>query len=145
MIQSVLKALNVLEAFTHEQHTLGVTELSKRLGYPKATVHNLLTTLKSRGYIEVDPGTSRYSLGLKILELSQAVRANIEIRDRATPFLRQLAQLSGETIYLTVLHDDHSVYIDSIQPSRRSVNHSDIGLRVPLHCTSVGKAKFEIL
>jgi DNA-binding IclR family transcriptional regulator len=145
LIQSVLKALDILEAFTQEQHTLGVTELSKRFGYSKGTVHNLLTTLKSRGYIEVDPGTSRYSLGLKILELSQAVRANIEIRDRATPFLRQLAQLSGETVYLTVLYDDHSVYIDTIKPAGRPVNHSDIGLRVPLHCTSVGKAKLAFL
>jgi DNA-binding IclR family transcriptional regulator len=144
-IQSVLKALDVLEAFTEDQYVLGVTELSRRLGYSKSSVFNLLATLRSRGYIEVDPETRRYSLGVKLLELSQAVRANIEIRDRAAPLLRQLARETREAVYLTVLRDDHSTYIYSIEASGHSVARSAFGLRAPLHCTSVGKAKLAFL
>ena len=145
MIHSVLKALDVLEALAQGQHLWGVTDLSGRLGYSKSTVHNLLTTLKSRGYVELDTETKRYSLGVKLLTLSQSIRANVEIRDVAAPLLRQLGQLSGEAVYLTILHDDHSVYIYAIEPSGRLANRSVIGLQVPLHCTAVGKARMAFL
>jgi len=145
LVHSVLKALDILEAFVQDEYVLGVTDLSKRLGFSKSTTHNLLATLRSRGYVEEDPETRRYSLGVKLLELGQAVRANIEIRDRAAPLLRQLAQHSGEAVYLTVLHDDHSIYIYSIEASGRSVARSALGQRVPLHCTAVGKAKMACL
>jgi DNA-binding IclR family transcriptional regulator len=145
IVRSVLKALDILEAFTLGQHVRGVTDLSKALGLPKSTVYNLLATLKSRGYIEEDPDTSRYSLGLKILELSLAVRANVEIRDRAAPLLRELAERSREVVYLTVLHHDHSVYIYSIEAPGRLLARSAVGGRVPLHCTAVGKAKMAFL
>ena len=145
IVRSVLKALDVLEAFGHDEHILGVTELSKRLGLAKSTTYNLLATLKSRGYVEEDPVTSRYSLGVKLLELSRAVRANVEIRDRAAAILRELAQYSREAVYLTILHDDHSVYIYSIEAPGRLQARSAIGGRVPLHCTGVGKAKMAFL
>ncbi len=145
LVQSVLKALDILEAFGQDEHLLGVTELSKRLGLAKSTTFNLLATLKSRGYVEEDPATSRYSLGVKLLELSKAVRANVEIRDRASALLRELAQLSREAVYLTVLHDDHSIYIYSIEAPGRILARSAVGGRAPLHCTAVGKAKMAFL
>ncbi|NLE99666.1 MAG: IclR family transcriptional regulator [Anaerolineales bacterium] len=144
-MKSVLKALDILEAFSDEEYTLGVTDLSRRLGINKATVHNLLTTLKSRGYIEENPETRRYNLGVKALELSRVVRANIEIRDQAIPLLRELAKYSSEAIYLAILYDRHSVYIHAIEASGRPISHSAIGERVPLHCTAVGKAKMAFL
>jgi len=145
IVRSVLKALDVLEAFTRGEHVLGVTDLSKSLGIPKSTTYNLLATLKSRGYVEEDPQTSRYSLGVRFLELSQAVRANVEIRDRATALLRELAQRCREAVYLTVLHDDHSVYIYSIEAPGRLLAPAAVGRRAPLHCTAVGKAKMAFL
>ncbi len=145
IIRSVLRALDVLESFGHDEHILGVTELSKRLGLPKSTTYNLLATLKSRGYIEEDPVSNRYSLGVKLLELGKAVRANVEIRDRAAARLRELAQFSREAVYLTVLHDDHSVYIYSIEAPGRILARSAVGGRAPLHCTAVGKAKMAYL
>lgn len=145
LVKSVLKALDILEAFSDEQYTLGVTDLSRRLGMNKATVHNLLTTLKSRGYIEENPETRRYNLGIRVLELSRVVRANIEIRDQAIPLLRELARYSSEAIYLAILHDMHSVYIHAIEASSRQIAHSAIGERIPLHCTAVGKAKMACL
>jgi DNA-binding IclR family transcriptional regulator len=145
IIRSVLKALDVLEAFGEGEHVLGVTELSRRLGLAKSTTYNLLATLKSRGYVEEDLVTSRYSLGVKLLELSQAVRANVEIGDRAAPLLRELAQRSREAVYLTVLHDEHSVYIYAIEAPGRILARSAIGRRAPLHCTGVGKAKMAFL
>lgn len=145
IVRSVLRALDILEAFTEGDHVLGITDLSRRLGLAKSTVYNLVSTLRLRGYIEEDPATSRYSLGVKLLELSQAVRANVEIRDRAAPLLRELAQASREAVYLTILHRDRSIYIYSIEASGRLPSRSPIGERVPLHCTSVGKAKLAFM
>ncbi len=145
IVLSVLKALDILEAFAEGDHMLGITDLSKRLGLAKSTVYNLVSTLKYRGYIEEDPMTNRYSLGVRLLELSQAVRANVEIRDRAAPLLRELAQSSREAVYLTILHRNRSVYIYSIEASGRLPSRSPIGERVPLHCTAVGKAKLAFM
>jgi DNA-binding IclR family transcriptional regulator len=145
LIQSILKALDILETFTKDEYILGVTELSERLGYPKGTVHNILKTLESRDYIEADPVTSRYSLGLSVLKLSNVVRANIEIQDRAEPLLRKLAEWSQEMVYLTILHNGYSMYICSIEAPGRLPTSSTLGLQVPLHCTAVGKAKMAFL
>ena len=145
IVHSVLKALDILECFSQDEHILGVTDISKRLGLSKSTTYNLLSTLKLRGYVEQDPQTSRYGLGVKLLELGQVVRANIEIRDRAVPLLRQLAQRTGEAVYLTVLDDAYSLYIYAIEAFGRLAHGSAIGRRVPLHCTAVGKAKLAYL
>ena len=145
LVKSVLKALDILEAFSDDEYTLGVTDLSKRLNINKATVHNLLSTLRSRGYVELNPETRRYNLGIKLLEVGRVVRANIEIRDQAIPLLRDLARYSSEAVYLAILHDRHSVYLHAIEASGRPIDHSAIGERVPLHCTALGKAKLAYL
>lgn len=139
MVNSLLKALDILALFSPDEPRLSITEISKRLKMPKSTVHNLLNTLQSRGFIEkVD--NDHYALGTAIIPLTQAVRVNVELRDRAAPLLRILADQSRESVYLTVLDRDHCLYIYAIESSRRLLARSAIGERVPLHCTSVGKA-----
>ena len=65
IIQSVTNALDLLEEFRGEDTELGVTELSKRLGLHKNNVFRLLATLEEKGYIEQDPGSERYRLGVR--------------------------------------------------------------------------------
>ncbi len=139
MINSLLKALDLMELFTPAEPRLTLAEISKRLDMPKSTAHNLLTTLMSRGYIEkVD--RDHYALGTAVVALTQAVRVNVELRDRAAPLLRELADACRETVYLTVLEHDHSLYIYGIESPHRLLARTAIGERVMLHCTSVGKA-----
>ena len=139
MINSVLKAIRIMRLFSAADPVLTLAEISRRLEMPKSTVHNLLNTLLSEGFIEkVDKNS--YALGVAIIPLTQNVRVNVELRDRAAPLLRQLADECRESVYLTTHDTGHVLYIYAVESSRRLLARTAIGDRAPLHCTSVGKA-----
>jgi DNA-binding IclR family transcriptional regulator len=139
VINSVLKAIKVLELFTPENPQMTLSDISKCLDMPKSTVHNLLNTLMSEGYIEQDENT-QYGLGTAVIALTQNVRVNVEVRDRAAPLLRELADLCDESVYLTVYDNGYALYIYAIESSQRLLARTAVGDRANLHCTSVGKA-----
>lgn len=139
MINSVLKAIDILQIFTTDEPRLTLAQISHRLELPKSTAHNLLNTLRSRGFIEkTDDG--QYALGTEIIALTQAVRVNVELRDRAAPLLRELADASQLSAYLTIFDSDDSLYIYAVESPHRLLARTAVGDRVPLHCTSLGKA-----
>ena len=105
MINSVLKAIDILHAFSPAEPRLTLAEISRRLGLPKSTAHNLLATLLARGLVEKVDG-DHYALGTAVIPLTQSVRVNVELRDRAAPLLRELADACRESVYLTVLDGD---------------------------------------
>lgn len=138
-ILSLLKALDIIAVFSPEEPVLALAEISKRLELPKTTVYNLLATLHSRGYIEqMEDG--RYCLGRAILPLTQCVRVNVQVRDRAAPLLRTLAQETHESVYLTVRHNDYGLYIYGVESAKRLLARTAVGDLTPMHYTSVGKA-----
>jgi DNA-binding IclR family transcriptional regulator len=139
MVNSVLKAIDIIDLFSLEEPRLGLSEISRRLHIPKSTAHNLLNTMLSRGFIE-KTDNDQYALGVAIIACSQAVRVNVELRDRAARLLRELADASHESVYLTTLDGLQCLYIYAIESPRRLLARTAIGDRVPLHCTSVGKA-----
>lgn len=139
MIQSIIKAIRLMSLFSSKEPTLTLSEISNRLGIPKSTAHNILTTLLSQGYIEKVAGDS-YALGTAIIALTQGIRVNVELRDRAAPLVRELADTCRESVYLTVKDGDTALYIYAIESSRRLRARSAVGDRALLHCTSVGKS-----
>lgn len=139
MINSVLKAVDILKVFSSSEPRLSLAEISSRLGLPKSTTHNLLKTLLSQGFIEkTDDG--RYALGTAIVALTQSVRVNVELRDVAAPLLRNLADVCRESVYLCIRDGDWGLYIYAIESSDRLRARTAVGDRTHLHCTSVGKA-----
>jgi DNA-binding IclR family transcriptional regulator len=144
VINSVLKAIGILQAFSPSEPRLTLAEIADRLGMPKSTTHNLLATLLSCGFAEkVD--ADHYALGTAVIALTQAVRVNVELRDRAAPLLRELADLCRESVYLTVLDGDFGLYIYAVESPRRLMARTAVGDRAHLHCTSVGKAMLAFL
>ena len=144
MINSVLKAIDILQAFSPSEPRLTLAEIAGRLGMPKSTTHNLLATLLSCGFVEkVD--ADRYALGTAVVALTQAVRVNVELRDRAAPLLRELADQCRESVYLTVLDGDYALYIYAVESPNRLMARTAVGDRAHLHCTSVGKAMLAYL
>jgi DNA-binding IclR family transcriptional regulator len=139
MIKSVAKAIDILQLFTSSEPRFSLSEISRRLNLPKSTAHNLLGTLASHGFIERVDG-NLYALGTAIISLTQSVRVNVELRDRAAPLLRELADQSRESVYLTVLDSDRALYIYAIESPHRLLARTAVGERAMLHCTSVGKA-----
>lgn len=139
MVNSVLKAIRIMNLFNAAETRLSLAEISSRLDMPKSTAHNLLNTLLSEGYIEKVDG-DLYALGTSPLVLTQNIRVNVEIRDPAAPLLRKLADGTRESVYLTVKDGDYALYIYAIESPQRLLARTAVGDRVPLHCTSVGKA-----
>lgn len=139
MINSVVKAVAIMKLFSMNEPRLSLADVSHRLGLPKSTAHNLLNTLLDYGFIEkVDE--RHYALGTEIVALTQGVRVNVEIRDRAAPLLRQLADNCHESAYLAVLDGDRCLYIYGVESPRRLLARTATGDRGPLHCTAIGKA-----
>jgi IclR family KDG regulon transcriptional repressor len=138
-VKSVWRVVRILESFNSEEG-MTVTQISKRLGLPKSSVHDILSTLVAEGILEKDSDNSRYHLGLKLFELGEKARSNLEIRKRATPFLKTLNGQLDETVHLTVLEEGEVLYIECFESTKRLRTYSVIGVRAPLHCTAVGKA-----
>ena len=128
-----------MRLFSASRSRLTLAEVSHELDIPKSTAHNLLNTLASEGFIE-KVERDQYALGTALLPLTQAIRANVEIRDVAAPLLRELADKSCATTYLTIRDGDYSLYIYAIESPQRLLARSAVGDRAHMHCTAVGKA-----
>jgi DNA-binding IclR family transcriptional regulator len=140
VLRSVNNALAVLESFSVERPEIGVTELAHTLGLGKSTVHRLLTSLASRGYVRKNPDTERYCLGFKAFEVGSLAAGRGAIREIAAPFLRSLMLATKETVHLGVLDEWEVVYIDKIESDQPLQMYSRVGRRAPLHCTALGKS-----
>lgn len=139
MIQSVDRALQILEVLKTHTRGLGVTEISNHLDVAKSTAHRLLSSLEKFDYVQKDSFHNTYSLGLKFIEMSETVMENLNIVDISRPLIEKLSMETGEIVHL-VIHDQHEiVYIDKVDNRSAIRIYSQIGRRGPLHCTAVGK------
>jgi IclR family transcriptional regulator, KDG regulon repressor len=138
-VQSVERTLDIIETLSEYKTGVGVTTLSKELKLHKSTVHRLLTTLMLRKYVEQDTETSKYRLGMKLFELGNAVLSKLDIRQHAMPYLRQLWRSTGETIQLAIVDQYKVLYVDVLESLEKVGVKSNIGERVPLHCSAPGK------
>lgn len=139
LIQSVVHALDLLEAFNGENDEMGVTELSKKLGLHKNNVFRLLATLEMRGYIEQDKQSGNYKLGVKVLELGQQFVKHLGLLRQAHPVMRDLLAKCNENIYISVLRGSNCVYIDGVEGNQVVKVTSRIGHRLPVYATASGK------
>jgi DNA-binding IclR family transcriptional regulator len=138
-IQSVRRAATILRSFTETEAELGVTTLSERLGLHKSTVSRLLSTLHQEGFVEQDRETGKYRLGLGLVSLAGYALEHIDLRRVAQPYLVALAELTQETINITVLDGNECVNIERVASPRLIRYVGSVGRRTPLHCTSTGK------
>jgi len=140
IIQSIDRALQVLELYNLEKAEWGVTEISKALNIYKSNVHNILSTLTEKGFVKKDPKTDKYKLGIKFFELGSIVIKNMDLRKIAYPYIEKLSKEFNETVHLGVLDKGRVVSIEREESDKSLCSHIEIGKRTPLHCTAVGKA-----
>jgi DNA-binding IclR family transcriptional regulator len=139
VIQSLARAINIMEYLATFKDGEGLSNISRGIGLSKSTTHSLITTLEKLGYVQQDQVSGRYSLGLKLFELGQVVHANMDLRSIALPNLLSLVQKYQETVHLSVLSKGEVVYIDKVDSPRSISIISQVGGRNPAHCTGVGK------
>ncbi len=137
-IQSIARALDIIEEVAEFKDGWGVTELSSRLNLHKSTVYRLLATLNYRGYVKKDKN-DRYKTGMKLLEIGSRVFENLDLREEVKPYMQKIQKESGETVHLGILDNLEVIYIDKEESQATIRMHSKVGKRVPAHCTSLGK------
>jgi IclR family transcriptional regulator, acetate operon repressor len=138
-VQSVARAIRILELVSEHPGQLGVTELGRRVGVHKATAFRLVSTLARGGLVERDPVTGKYRPGFGLIRLATTAVADLDLVRQARPVLERLAEDTQETVNLAVLDGHEVVNIDQVAGSHAVVNVNWVGKRTPLHCTSNGK------
>lgn len=138
-VQSVDRALSILELLSKYPKGLGLTSISKELNLAKSTAHRLLSSLLSRDFVYQSKEDDSYNLSLKIAKLSFGIIENIDIRKIARPFIEELSAAVNEVVHLCILDGHEVVYIDKVESDRTLRMYSQIGKRALPHCTGVGK------
>ena len=138
-IKVLNKTLSILEILLQQGSAMNMTEISERLEIYPSTIHRILDTLKHWGYVEQDPKTQKYRLGLKLLELGMAKLQQMDLVKEATPYLKELVRKCNETVHLGVLEEGEVLYVAKEESSQTIRMISYVGKRAPLHCTALGK------
>lgn len=135
-VQSVDRALDILELLASRPGTVGVTEIARDLGLPAGTAHRLLVALAQRGWVRQDPGR-RYGVGPAAQRVGDA--SSRELATLALPALRAAVEASGETANIAGLEGEVMVYLAQAPSPHTLRIFAEVGRRVPLHSTAVGK------
>ncbi len=139
VVQTVDRALDILESFNYQEEELGVTELSRKLGLHKNKVFRLLASMECRGYIEQDQGTGNYRLGLKTFEVASVFLHHLGLRRQARPLLEEMVAKCNETAYLAVIDGSDVIYVLMHETTHTVRVIPRLGHRLPAHCTASGK------
>jgi IclR family transcriptional regulator, acetate operon repressor len=136
-VQSVVRALDILETLEAVGGAATISDIAAATSLPIPTAHRLAQTLVGRGYLR-QLGDRRYSLGSRLVPLGAA--ATSRLGDLATPVLHAVAAATGESANLAVLSGERAEYVRQA-PGRHAMRmFTEVGRRVPLHSTGVGKA-----
>ncbi len=117
-IQSIGRALNILEYISTHGNYCRIQDISNSLGLNNSTVHSLVSTLEQHGYIQRDSQSPRYSLGISILKLSLSYTHHFMDDEKIRKLLTQITDIFNETSYFTIRVDDHYFYLGSVSPNR---------------------------
>lgn len=138
--RSVHVALDILELLVAAPTPLGLTDIAKRVPGPKATVHRLLASLQTRGYVTREPRSGAYAAGVRCFELGSSWARNLDLRAVAAPVLRELNEQTRETVHLAVYDNGETVYVDKMDSPLPVVAKSYVGSRCPAFCVATGRA-----
>ncbi|UNX54893.1 IclR family transcriptional regulator [Georgenia sp. TF02-10] len=136
-VQSVDRAVDLLEALTDLGGDATLSELAGASGLPMPTIHRLMRTLVARGWARQAP-SRRYTLGPNLIRLGES--AGRQLGAGARPHLEQVARDLGETANLAMIDRDMAVYVAQASSAHSMRMFTEVGRRVYCHCTGVGKA-----
>ncbi len=136
---SVKKAFQLLALISDADQGLGISELAKRMGISKGTVHGITAALEEMGVIDRDPITKRYSLGYTMVELGRKGLSRIPLREAARRHIEVLMEETGETIFLGIRKDDYILILDVVESNKDLKITSPSGTKIPLSAGATGK------
>ena len=138
-IQVIERMMNLLGALARHASPVNLKQLAGETRLHPSTAHRILSVMVDNRLVDrIEPGT--YRLGIRLLELGSLVKSRISVRQEALPHMQHLHLALGETINLSVRHDDEVVYVERTSGNSSMMRVVQIiGARAPLHITAVGK------
>ena len=137
--KSASRALSIIELLVDAGHGFTFTDLEQRLGLPKSSLHELLSVLVGHRFVELDPDTREYRLGIRVWESGQAYLRDRELVTETRPILGRIASAVDETVQLAVLEGADIVYLEKVDSSQVVRLQSYVGKREPAYMTALGK------
>ena len=142
-VKSADRALAVVE-FVAAKGSASFTEILGGLELPRSSAHGLLGTLCTAGWLDHNPASRQYSLGLRAWQVGQMFTGHEDLANVAKPVMDRLSQSLGETVQLARLDGIENVYI-AISHSGAMRLGSSVGMRLLAHATGIGKALLSTL
>jgi len=139
-VTALARGLEVLSCFRAQHGVLGNQDIARLCGLPKSTVSRLTHTLTRLGYLVQATDTGKYQLGTASLALGSAMLARMDIRKIARPLMQELADFSGAMVSLAIRDRFSMLYVESCRSAAALTLSVDVGSRLPLATSAIGRA-----
>ena len=139
MIRSIERAFKILDLISNTNNSPTAAQIAQKLKMNRVTVHHVVQTLASQGYLRKDEDTHRYQIGLRILPVAAKLLDTNKLRIESLPYLYELAQKSGERVNLGILFEGEVLYLAGIEKPTLPLVYTRFGKKAPAHCSSLGK------
>jgi DNA-binding IclR family transcriptional regulator len=138
-IQSIERAATILRLLSGRNRRLGVVDIAGEMGLSKGTVHGLLRTLQSVGFVEQDEDSGKYQLGAALLHMGSSYLDGNELRTRALNWSDSLATRTREAVRIGTLHEEQVLVVHHVFRPDDTLQTLDVGALLPLHASALGK------
>ncbi len=139
-VTALARGLEVLASFRSGDKALGNLDIAQRCKLPKSTVSRLTYTLTRMGYLHYDEEAGKYRLGTATLALGSKMLARLDVRQLARPHMQDLADFSGAAVSLGTRDRLSMIYVEHCRSQAALTISLDVGSRIPLATTAMGRA-----
>ena len=139
-MQSVDRALSILETLAEDDEGYRLSDLAVRTGLSASTVHRLLATLESRRFVQFDRAESKWHVGVRSFTVGASFARRRNFSAQAIPYLRKLRDLTRETANLAVVDDEFIIVLTRMESREIMRSLTKVGGRVAMVTSGVGKA-----
>lgn len=144
-LQTLNRAIAVLDCFTQENTELGVREIARMVSLSSSATGRLLAAMKEMGILTQNPETRAYAMGARVLSWAGVYNAILDVRNRALPAIQELHLTTRETISLYILEGSERVCIERLESPQTVRIVTRVGKRLPLYAGSAGKVMLAFL
>ena len=139
LINSIIRACNVLECLSDDKDGLKTSDLAARLQLDRSTLYRILLSLEKCGFVEKDEKTGVFTVGIAAIEIGNACLRRMDFIQISKPVMLDLSMQAQEAVHLGVLSDTEIVFVDKVDSPRSVGMICKIGQRAPVYCTGLGK------
>lgn len=138
-MKSVDTALRVLSLFKDQDYAMGVVEIAGRLGLGKSHTSRILAGLRDMGYLEQDPATRKYNVGIEAFAIGSRFVVDRPIARAALPIMQACSRETGHSVFLSMLHGNVCRHVLAVEGRHFEGSQWRVGMRLPLHASASGK------